>query len=236
MSNAYFDFKQFRIVQDACAMKVSTDACIQGAWTPVAEQVRSVLDIGAGTGLLAMMIAQRSTECVCDAIEINPQAAAQATENVNSSQFAPRINVHCADAEQWIPDRKYDLIICNPPFFEKSLKSDDTARMQARHTDSLSYEALSSLIAQALNKGGYASILLPASQEQSWLDACAHSGLSVFQRLLIRPFAGRDPNRIIFIMGTDLKNSADEELIIYEKPGVYTETFKELMHPFYLHL
>ncbi|MGN6568280.1 MAG: tRNA1(Val) (adenine(37)-N6)-methyltransferase, partial [Flavipsychrobacter sp.] len=142
MSNQYFQFKQFRIEQDKCAMKVSTDACIQGAWTPIHDHVRHVLDIGTGTGLLSLMLAQRDPRMHIDAVELDEQAATQAKENIVSSPFSERIDIIHGDAKEYQANQQYDLIICNPPFFQNSLLGDNSKRNTARHTLSFSYEDL----------------------------------------------------------------------------------------------
>eukprot|EP01136_Pigoraptor_vietnamica_P012822 Opistho-1_new@53158 len=117
MSNHYFQFKQFTIHQDKCAMKVSTDACIQGAWTPIANDVVHVLDIGTGTGLLSLMLAQRNSNIHIDAIELDADAARQAQENISASPWADRVDVMQGDVTAYQFAKQYDMVICNPPFF-----------------------------------------------------------------------------------------------------------------------
>src|SRR5688500_11779251 len=130
MANQYFQFKQFSIQQDRCAMKVSTDACIQGAWTPIADNVKDVLDIGAGTGLLSLMLAQRNYDIRIDAVELDVEAAQQAKENVASSPWKDRVEVIQADVTQHSFTKLYDMVICNPPFFNNSLLGDTDTRNQ----------------------------------------------------------------------------------------------------------
>src|SRR4051812_8170670 len=117
MSNSYFQFKRFRIDQGSCAMKVTTDACIQGAWCPISPDVKAVLDIGAGTGLLSLMLAQRNDDICIDAIEYDKDAAIQAAGNVLASGWRDRISILYADVRDHRFARRYDLIISNPPFF-----------------------------------------------------------------------------------------------------------------------
>lgn len=133
MSNSYFQFKQFRVEQDRCAMKVTTDACIQGAWTPVLPSVKNVLDVGTGTGILALMLAQKNSEITVDAIEVDKDAAGQARANVAGSPWRERINILEGDVRNYPFDKRYDLIITNPPFFSNSLLGDDVNKNLARH-------------------------------------------------------------------------------------------------------
>jgi len=237
MSNQYFQFKQFKIEQDKCAMKVSTDACIQGAWTPIYESVKRVLDIGAGTGLLSLMLAQRAPQIHIDAVELDEHAAIQATENIAASPWAERINLAQADIKAYEAEEKYDLIICNPPFFQNSLLGDDSKRNVARHTLALSYEDLLNSCKVLLATGGSASVLLPYSEYQYWLALITKNGWQETAQLMIRPRRDLVINRVASIIQQD-GNSATQtqELTIYEQPGVYTEAFKQLLASFYLHL
>jgi tRNA1Val (adenine37-N6)-methyltransferase len=234
MSSGYFQFKQFRIEQDRCAMKVSTDACIQGAWTPLTASVQKVWDIGAGTGLLSLMIAQRCSNCTIDAVDIDLPAAEQASANVRSSPFTRRVSVHHTDALNWAGI--YDLVICNPPFFTASLKGPDEQRNLARHTGDLNLETVAAIIAKSLSDQGYASILLPATEQQRWQKAMSVNGLFCKQLLSIKPFDHAEANRIVFICSKEQTLATEETLVIYAAPKVYTAEFTALMHPFYLNL
>ncbi|MEP7128610.1 MAG: methyltransferase, partial [Chitinophagales bacterium] len=137
MSNTYFQFKQFRIDQDQSAMKVATDACILGAATP-APADGAILDIGTGTGLLSLMIAQKCSGRI-DAVELDEGSFHQATSNVQNSLWKDRINVIHSDVRTFHPNKKYDLIICNPPFFENHFKSPFLQKNKAKHAVQLSY-------------------------------------------------------------------------------------------------
>jgi tRNA1Val (adenine37-N6)-methyltransferase len=137
LGNSYFQFKQFTVHQGDCAMKVTTDACIQGAWTPVQKDEVRILDIGAGTGLLSLMLAQKAPNAIVDAVELNEQAATQAGQNFAGSPWADRLNVICSDIQGYRATHKYDLIISNPPFFNNSLKGPEASRNNARHTTAL---------------------------------------------------------------------------------------------------
>lgn len=236
MSNSYFQFKQMRIEQDQCAMKISTDACVQGAWTPVSSVCISVLDIGTGTGLLSLMLAQRNNHLKIDALEIDPLAAKQARENAAQSNFAAQISVHQIDAKLWNSESGYDLIICNPPFFTQSLKSENEQRNLARHNDSLAFEDLVKLIETNLKNEGSASILLPSTELERWETALSASELYTVHQLLIKPFGHSIANRVIILLKKTASKPITEELVIYQSPKVYTTVFTDLLRPFYLYL
>lgn len=236
MSNQYFQFKQFRIEQDKCAMKVSTDACIQGAWTPIYDHVRYVLDIGTGTGLLSLMLAQRNAQVAIDAVELDEQAAAQAKENAVASPFDERINVIHGDAKEYKAERQYDLIICNPPFFQNSLLGDNDKRNRARHTLSFSYADLLHICEANLSEIGYASVLMPYSEYAYWKKLVQSKGWFLAETLLIQPRKEIKTNRAVSVISRNNLNAEIHTLTIYEQAGVYTETFKQLLGPFYLFL
>lgn len=237
MSNQYFQFKQFTIHQERCAMKVSTDACIQGAWTPITDNVTQVLDIGAGTGLLSLMLAQRNNNIQIDAIELEENAAAQATENVNASPWADRINVINADVTKHVFTKQYDMVICNPPFFNNNLLGNDAQRNNARHTLSLSYEALLAVLKKVLTPDGYASVLLPAAEHVIWLQLIEKSGWSMSQILKVYPGENVAHNRVVSLC-VPQKSVATEDvsLQIYKQGGGYTDEFTQLLQPYYLKL
>ena len=140
MSNPYFDFKRFRIEQDRCSMKVGTDGVLLGAWFPM-ERGFSVLDVGTGTGLVAIMAAQRGAGSVT-AVEIDPEASQQASENAANSPFKDLISVQCADFAHFTAQLRFDRIVCNPPYFVDSLTCPQDQRTLARHTITLTYEQL----------------------------------------------------------------------------------------------
>ena len=162
MSQPYFQFKQFTVWHDKCAMKVGTDGVLLGAWTPVKSSVR-ILDIGTGTGLVALMLAQRSTASIT-ALEIDEAAAAQATENINRSPWKNRIEVIQQDFKHYSSKNgisKFDTIVSNPPYFNASLKCSDEQRNKARHNDSLTYEELLAGVSGLLSQEGTFTIVIP---------------------------------------------------------------------------
>lgn len=165
MGNDYFRFRQFTIRQACCAMKVGTDGTLLGAW---AHGGKHILDIGTGTGLIALMMAQRFPEAIITAIDIDEGAVEQARENVQTSPFADRIRVVQADVkdfESGMESRdtieRYDAVVCNPPYFEKALQSPDSQRTMARHTTSLPYATLMACAQRLLADNGELSVVIP---------------------------------------------------------------------------
>ena len=141
MSNTYFQFKQFKIEQDKCAMKVCTDSCLFGAWLHVEENVKTILDIGCGTGLLSLMLAQKSAAKI-DAVEIDASAYLQAKQNIESSIFSNNISIFNEDILQFSAHEKYDFIVCNPPFYENEKVSETHGEKLAKHSLKLTLENL----------------------------------------------------------------------------------------------
>jgi tRNA1Val (adenine37-N6)-methyltransferase len=235
MGNNYFQFRQFKIEQDRCAMKVSTDACIQGAWTPVLSRIKTALDIGTGTGLLSLMLAQRNAVVKIDAIEIDPSAAEQAAENIVASPWQERITLIQADVRQYIFAHKYDLIICNPPFFVNSLLSDKRERNIARHNLSLSFQDLFDVIKGSLNPEGYASVLLPSTEHKIWKSLVEANGWAISRELHIIPRIGQAANRVVSLC-TDNKafEFTRQSVVIRNELNEYKPEFTELLSPFYL--
>ncbi len=237
MSNTYFQFKQFRVEQDRCAMKVTTDACIQGAWTPVLPCVKDVLDIGAGTGLLALMLAQKSSKIIIDAIEIDKEAAEQARGNIADSLWHERITILEGDVRNYPFDKQYDLIITNPPFFSNSLLGDDANKNLAKHTLSLSFEELLKVIDNYLKDDGYVSILLPIEEYWLWKTRAENDGWHEVNALFVRHTARMPVKRVV---GLFCKNAApgrqEKTLVIKGDEQQYTADFIELLSPYYLHL
>lgn len=217
-------------------MKVSTDACIFGAYTAVPE-TGNILDIGTGTGLLALMIAQRSL-CKIDAVEIDEQSFLQAASNILKSPWSNRIHLYHADIRKFASRNKYDLIICNPPFFEKHLKSPSAQKNKAKHADQLSLEELMTVVKKHLkNPDGKFSVLLPAKITSHLLDTASRYNLYPEKQLLIRDNPSRPVIRAItqFSLYEKLYYTI-EKLETKDNSGQYSEDFLKLLRPFYLYL
>ncbi len=237
MGNNYFQFKQFRVEQDKCGMKVTTDACIQGAWTPVFPRVTRMLDIGTGTGLLSLMLAQRNSGITIDAIEFDKEAARQAVGNTNASPWKDRITILEGDVRDHISGDKYDLIISNPPFFNNSLLGDDVSKNRARHTLSLSYAELIKAIATNLLDDGYVSIMLPYTEYLQWKELAGEASLQEFERLSVSHTPGGTVKRVVGLFRKGETGAPQEHRIIIKgDDNVYTPGFTDLLSPFYLDL
>ena len=173
MANGYFRFKQFTVHQQHCAMKVGTDGTLLGAWALATEGSCRIFDIGTGTGLIALMMAQRYPKAQVTAIDIDDGAVRQAKENVSASPFADRINVMKADVLTFKEEEKYDSIVCNPPFFKDSLICPDPQRTEARHTVSLDYRQLMEATFRLLKDDGRFSLIMPSDYRER-LESEAH--------------------------------------------------------------
>ncbi|WP_022822925.1 tRNA1(Val) (adenine(37)-N6)-methyltransferase [Hymenobacter norwichensis] len=238
MANSYFQFKQFRIEQSECAMKVSTDACVLGAAADIAMAQR-ILDIGTGTGLLALMAAQRNKAATIEAVELDPAAASQATENFRASPWAPRLRLHAqalAEFAATSPD-PFDHILCNPPFFRHSLRPPDAQRATARHTapDTLSFLELAQFAADFLTMQGLLTVLLPPPEMQHFERDATHAGLFPLTRLVLRHRIGSKPLRHITAFGKQPQPVQTQELLVTANDE-YSPDFQALLGPFYLAL
>ena len=236
MSNTYFQFKQFTIHQGDCAMKVSTDACIQGAWAQVPSGCKRILDVGCGTGLLALMLAQRFSNCIIDAIEIDERAAAQAKRNVAESIFAKQINILHADALSYSFEHTYDFIICNPPFFSNSLKGPNNNRNLARHQQELTLSTLFTLFQKNTSSTAQVCILLPVDEFATFEQIVSTHNWFVNKKLFIKPKDSKTANRVVAICSSVNTDCDQHELVIYNSAHAYTPLCKELLAPYYLHL
>ncbi len=236
MANQWFRFKQFTIRQERCAMKVGTDGVILGAWTDI-EGAGRALDIGTGTGLLALMLAQRSKSLFIDAIEIDPAAARQAAENVAGSVYAERISVRLSDFRDFDPEAgvQYDLVICNPPYFNRSFKAPGNGRTLARHSDTLDLAVLFGRVASFLLPTGRITIIIPSEQVESTKEIAGMQHFYPGRILEIRPVPGAAPKRhgIAF---TRKKSTPEVQSLVIEEHGRhgYSDAFRELTKEFYL--
>lgn len=239
MPNAYFQFQQFRIEQAACAMKVSTDACVLGAAVDLAGATH-LLDIGTGTGLLALMAAQRHPKVAIEAVELDPAAAAQAAANAAASPWGPRIQVHPLSLAAYAATgpAPFSHIVCNPPFFQGALRSPNAARSTARHAapDTLTFIEISHFAADFLAPGGRLTVLLPVPEMGRFTSEAAAAGLHPATRLALRHRPGSRVLRHVVAFGRAPGPLAEHELVIRSagNDSVYSAAFQALLAGFYL--
>lgn len=215
-------------------MKVGTDGVLLGAWTPVDPRPGHIADVGAGSGLIALMMAQRVPDASVTALEIDPAAAGEAERNVAASPWAGRITVECGDFLTWSPPCRYDLIVSNPPFFTESLHSPDPRRSLARHEGGLSPQSLIERAAGMLAPGGRLAMITPATgaDEVEWLAALHR--LSVCRRTEVSPRSGRAPIRILWELSVADGVAERSHLDLRDAAGAYTAEYVRLVDDFYL--
>jgi len=239
MANNYFQFKEFTVYQELCGMKVSTDACIQGAWSPMPTSSKDILDIGTGTGLLSLMLAQRNPNAIIDAIEIDESAAKQADINFQASKWENRLNLIQGDVRQYYPSKFYDYIICNPPFFINSFKSNVNERNLARHNISLEFQDIFNVANRLLKNNGSLSVLLPISEHSIWEKIVTDKNWFFSEILFVSPRVGSSTNRVVSICSKTQREQLETKssnLTMRNVLNEYELDFVNLMSPFYLNL
>ena len=241
MGNDYFRFKQFIVKQGSASMKVGVDSVLLGAWADT-ENPDRILDVGAGTGLLALMMAQRYPDAVIDAVEIDGEACQQAVENVANSIWSGRIRVICNDFIDYAENSpfRYDMIISNPPYFTASLKPQDEKRNIARHNDSLPHCCLLAGSAKLLAPAGVLAVVLPPAEASTIIDEAATYHLFVKRTLHVQTLPSKPVYRILTELSKtsplSFEKGLGEELLCIEKSdrSDYTDDYKQLTRDFYL--
>jgi len=234
-----FRFKQFFVEDDRCAMKVGTDGVLLGAWAP-SHSPRTILDIGTGSGLIALMLAQRCPAAHIDAIDIDPAAVEQAKENFGYSPFSHQLSACCTSLQAWnTNDRYYDLIVSNPPYFRNSLKNPDKGREQARHSDTLSYEELITHSVRLLSANGRLALILPAEAETEISTIASAAGLTLARVTRVYSKESKPLRRVL--MAFEVTKSRDHEitpiestLVLEDDKGGRSAAYSELTKDFYL--
>lgn len=246
MSGNIFRFKKFAVDQSLSAMKVGTDGVLLGAWLRMEPADRRFLDIGTGTGLIALMLAQRFEELhggvpddvIIDAVEIDHDSAVQAADNVAASNWSAMIRVHHSSIQNFADSigEKYDNIVSNPPWFVDSLLSPHAARTTARHTCALSYDELVGCAAGLLADDGRFSAVLPFDSETMFLTACRNHNLVVARRTEVFTTPDSSPKRLLLELKLHSSEACccDSITIGTGQHEVFTEQYKNLTAPFYL--
>lgn len=229
-----FQFKQFAVDQQDCPMRINTDGVILGAHA-YADSPKHILDIGTGTGVIALMLAQRFEQATVTGVEIDELAAHTALENFKASPFVDRLELVNSDIFLWTPAVKYDLIVSNPPFYINSLHNPDARRKTAKHTDVTFFEGLLDFVALHLNSTGKLQIIVPVELKDFLVSMAASEGLHLLEELKIRSFDDAEPIRLILsftkMQGVDFSS---EDFVIYKDRGQHSEAYRQLLKPFFL--
>lgn len=234
-----FQFKQFTIQQDRCAMKVGTDGVLLGAWTPVSNNPFSILDIGAGTGLIALMMAQRSTAEQIDAIEIDDDAYEQAVENFEESKWGDRLFCYHAGLDEFVEemhDEEYDIIVSNPPFYTENYSSGNEQRDKARFTESLPFEHLIEAAAILLSENGIFSVIIPFKEEEKFIAIAAEFNLYPAKITRVKGTPETEIKRSLLAFTREQTETTIDELVIETARHQYTPEYTALTKDFYLKL
>lgn len=241
MSNNKFDFKQFSIIQEKSAMKVGTDGVLLGAWSKPNNSIFSdtcfhVLDIGTGTGLIALMISQRYPNAVIDAIEIDHDAAIEASLNVANSPWSERINIIESSLNDFRPTTRYDLIVTNPPFYNATLKPEDNARASARHYDSLPFVDITRFADVYLSENGILSVIYPSNCEENIMLGISVSSLRFHTICDVYTKDNKPCKRRMASFSKQDTEVINEHIIIRNTDNEYSEEYRHLTSDFYLNL
>lgn len=231
-----FQFKQFKIEQDRCAMKVGTDGVLLGAWTPLINNPYNILDIGTGTGVIALMLAQRSQAEQIDAIEIDDDAYEQATENFENSSWNDRLYCYHAGLDEFVEEveEEFDLIVSNPPFYTDDYKSGDNQRDNARFEDSLPFEELVEAADYFLSDQGIFALIIPFKEEEKITTLCKERALYPLKITRVKGTPTSEIKRSLLAFTRIQQTPLIDELIIEIARHQYTDEYIELTKEFYL--
>lgn len=235
MPKEYFRFKQFTVRQDRCAMKVSTDGVLLGAWTDHARAAR-ILDLGTGTGLLALIAAQRQPSARIDALDIDPEAVAQAARNMADSPWPQRLRVFQGDARTWAHPAPYDLQLCNPPFYAGHRPSADPRRAVARHDGTLRLPELMEAMAARACPDGRISLIVPFDRWAETVRAAEAQGFRAVRSCQVRYVAWKPPKRVLLECARNNGRGEERsELTVQRLPGVFSDAYQALLRDLELH-
>ena len=232
-----FRFQQFFVRHDRSSMKVGTDGVLLGSWIPISNQPFRILDIGTGSGLIALMLAQRCPEAQIDAIDIDEASCEQARENFTASPWAERLHVTQSSLQDW-QDREYDLVVSNPPYFVDSLKAPDAARCAARHNDTLPFRTLIAESTRRLKPDGTLAVIVPSEAEDELQVLAEDEGLQCTQKCYVHPKPGRPAKRVMLAWKPSNTSARlgglTEHLTLEDDRGGRSEAYQQLTKDFYL--
>ena len=231
-----FSFKKFSVQQDKTAMKVGTDGVLLGAWTPINHKPNSILDIGAGTGIIALMLAQRTYAQQIDALEIDEDAYEQATNNFENSPWSDRLFCYHAGLDEFVeePEDEYDLIVCNPPFYTEDYKTDNEQRDLARFSDAMPFEELIEAADLLLSEKGIFSVIIPYKEEEKFVALANEFELYTTKITRVKGTPTSEIKRSLLAFSRNKQDHFSiDELIIETARHIYTEEYIELTKDFY---
>jgi len=230
----YFHFKKFSVRHDRSGMKVGTDGALLGAWADV-RQATQILDIGTGTGLIALMLAQRASESITiDAVEIDDAAYADAQENIAASPWHDRVHLHHTAIQNFNPSTKFDLIVTNPPYFQKSYKPLTAQRETARHTEQLTFDEVLNITEKLLAPNGKLNLILPYTEGLQFIELANHKGLNCTRKWIFRTRANKPVERFLLEFRWEKKELDEGDILLYSSGEEWSDGYKELMQEFYL--
>lgn len=232
-----FTFKQFFVAHDRCEMKVGTDSILLGSWTDISNLGGKILDIGTGSGLLALMLAQRTTDVVqIDAVELDENAALQAAENFVLSPWADRMQVHACSLQAFAAQtsERYDLIVTNPPYYPQGVECRNASRNTARYTSELSHQSLLKHARELATDNGRMAVVLPTDVGVSFIQTAAQEGWFILHNTEIAEFEDRVARRSLMLFGSKPANQQSDRLVIRDKSSEYSHDFRLLTKDFYL--
>jgi len=232
-----FQFKQFTVQQDRCAMKVGTDGVLLGAWAPLEHNPYSILDIGAGTGLISLMLAQRSNAEQVDALEIDEDAYEQCVDNFENSPWGDRLFCYHAGLDEFMdePEDEYDLIVANPPFYTEDYKSGNMKRAIARFTDSLPFEDLVEAASVLLSDEGIFAVIIPYKEEKRFIGLAKENELYPIKITRVKGTPDSEIKRSLLAFSRNENATATiDDLVIETARHQYTEEYISITKDFYL--
>lgn len=230
----YFHFKKFSVRHDRSGMKVGTDGVLLGAWADV-QNATHILDIGTGTGIIALMLAQRASESVTiDAVEIDANAYTDARENIAASPWHDRIQLHHIPIQQFTTTVKYDLMVSNPPYFQKSYKPPTAQRETARHTEQLTFDEILVTAEKLLHPHGKLNVILPYTEGLQFLGLAEHKGLHCSRKWIFRTRENKPVERFLLELGWEKKPLEQDEVLLYRSGEEWSDGYRALTRDFYL--
>ncbi|MBL1407744.1 tRNA1(Val) (adenine(37)-N6)-methyltransferase [Sphingobacterium faecale] len=229
-----FKFKEFEVNQEGCAMKINTDGVLLGAMVD-SDKPSRILDVGSGTGVIALMLAQRFPNAMVDAVDIDQTAYRRTLENFQVSPFAARMSARYGDFEIDGEQEIYDLIVANPPFYINALHNPDTRKRLARHTDLDFFKRLIAFASRNLSPRGTLQLIVPIDVSKDILPYTDSEGLFLVKEVCIRSFDYSEPIRKIMVFSNANRQTEESiDFVIYQEKGIYSDGYRDILKPFFI--